>query len=122
MSRLTDEVKKIQDIIKRGCASGQSYPWCEKGTDCSKRACWYHEAKEIQELSDREKDEECEEKLSDLTFKLGETAREACEEKVREARREIGEWLLLSNWEEEPTGIMLSQAIDNLRNGEKIDR
>ena len=39
--------------------------------------------------------------------------RAECQAKIEK----IGEWLLMSGWEDEPTGIMLSQAIDNLRLG-----
>lgn len=35
-----------------------------------------------------------------------------------EAFRAVGDWLLMSDWEDEPTGIMYSQAIDKLRSGE----
>lgn len=47
---MNEDVKKIQDIIKRGCASGRPYPWCSKDVDCASKACWYHEAKEICQL------------------------------------------------------------------------
>ena len=40
-------VKKIQAIIKKGCATGRPYPWCSKDEDCSPKACWYHEAEKI---------------------------------------------------------------------------